>query len=1212
MDDLFQVYDDSPRDHQLLLELMAFLDQTITRTVLTRAYNDLRHKLYLPRINVKQMVAQLVDLDLLEKVHRDLFRLSPSILEDVAACIGLRIAVPFVHQISTQYGSQEPLAKARRDWHARSLGITAREFSTPVGLEKLSMGITRPETFDVFPESIGLELVGRILARALSSDVDSSSFLDWLEPRLAQAPVLAREAYGYIRLLRGEPEFLPLLTRHHQEVLVIPIRNLLAGDVAAGVQKLRHLLDRSGKSVRFPFVTQELFYLAGCSALGMEKLLAERVKLCPSEVGQMVLAMHKARQSRRPFEFTPPPSDSHELQLAYLLCQHWSGRGDRIDRFVLRRLTHRFARCRFHTVVEILRALESARPHPLLELFESGQGWERLLGQLEGWSNERSSARAPSIERVVWMVDFTPDGHIYEVYPKTQRRSKKGGWTAGRRQYAYSITPTDDHDRRVHALWMDTRPFVFGFHSSKPQLGQILEALVDHPRVYDSRNSNRHLRFFKQAPRLVVHHESGGLLLQLELGRWTSEHIFCRELSPGHYGVTRLSPRLVELQELLGSEGFRLPAEGLERARLTLSRMVGEELELAGDLPMLLPGTTCLPGDNRLRVRLAPYDLGLSWTIRVAPDEEREESFEPGAGPKILTYQREGRLYELHRDLKAEKAALRKLRKAVPLLARGSESSEPRECLELLEVLKELPAEKYLLEWPEGEKFRLRPKLDPKALQIRVSGREDWFEVQGELRLSGEEKLTLAEVLTRLRDGGRFLQLEDGSYQALTEELRKRLAVLERAADRGHDGGLQLPWLAASLLDEHDAEGDTRWREQVSRLRTAATLPVDLPEGLTASLRAYQEEGFRWLARSAEWGVGVCLADDMGLGKTLQTLALLLRRSQDGPALVIAPTSVGSNWIEESGRFTPQLRPHLYSESERESLLEQVGPGDLVVCTYGLLVRDIESLKKRRWSTVVLDEAQAIKNSSTQRFKAAVALKAGFRLATTGTPVENHLDELWALFRFLNPALLGSKRRFSERFGSAASDPVATATLSALVRPFILRRLKSQVLKELPSRTEITLEVELSRKERLFYEGLRRDAVQRMEEAPELKLFTILVELTKLRRACCHPSLVKGGQGLESSKLHMFRSLLSEIVDGGHRVLVFSQFVDHLKLAVEVAVELGLSHCYLDGSTPTARRRKQVQEFQDGTGEVFFISLKAGGVGLNLTAANYVIHLDPW
>lgn len=156
-----------------------------------------------------------------------------------------------------------------------------------------------------------------------------------------------------------------------------------------------------------------------------------------------------------------------------------------------------------------------------------------------------------------------------------------------------------------------------------------------------------------------------------------------------------------------------------------------------------------------------------------------------------------------------------------------------------------------------------------------------------------------------------------------------------------------------------------------------ATLPVNLPEGLTASLRAYQEEGFRWLARSAEWGVGVCLADNMGLGKTLQTLALLLRRSQDGPTLVIAPTSVGSNWIEESRRFTPKLRPHLYSESECESLLERAGPGDLVVCTYGLLVRDIESLKKLRWSTIVLDEAQAIKNSSTQHFKAAVALKAG-------------------------------------------------------------------------------------------------------------------------------------------------------------------------------------------------------------------------------------------
>jgi SNF2 family DNA or RNA helicase len=259
---------------------------------------------------------------------------------------------------------------------------------------------------------------------------------------------------------------------------------------------------------------------------------------------------------------------------------------------------------------------------------------------------------------------------------------------------------------------------------------------------------------------------------------------------------------------------------------------------------------------------------------------------------------------------------------------------------------------------------------------------------------------------------------------------------------------------------------------------------------------------------------------------------------------------------------------------------------------------------------VVLDEAQAIKNPSTRRFQAAMQLRADFRLATTGTPVENHLEELWTLFRFLNPGLLGSRQRFRHHF---METPGQRDLLKKLVRPFLLRRTKSQVLKELPPRTDLVLEVELTAAERALYEAIRLRAVEELSEEGAEPL-AVLAELMRLRRACCHPRLVLGDDAPPEvgSKLEVLHDLLSEMQAGGHRALIFSQFVDHLQLVRESLERQGLTYQYLDGGTPTAERTRRIAAFQGGVGAVFLISLKAGGVGLNLTAADYVIHLDPW
>ncbi len=497
---------------------------------------------------------------------------------------------------------------------------------------------------------------------------------------------------------------------------------------------------------------------------------------------------------------------------------------------------------------------------------------------------------------------------------------------------------------------------------------------------------------------------------------------------------------------------------------------------------------------------------------------------------------------------------------------------------------------------------------------MKVKKNRDWFAVDGKLQVDEDLVLDISGLLERLQHShGRFLELEDGQFLALTEKFRRRL---EQLADlrAGTDGVMLNPLAAAVALGE-EVEGDKHWKTHLKQFNEAWTFRPEVPSTLQASLRDYQQDGFRWLAQLAHLQVGACLADDMGLGKTLQALTVILSRTASGPTLVIAPTSVCANWQDEARRFAPSLRPILFADSDREEVIKKAGAFDLIICSYGLLTRETELLASRQWTTVVLDEAQAIKNFQTQRFQAAVAIPSDFRLATTGTPIENNLDELWTLFRFLNPGLLSSRDRFRTRFAGPieAQDKEARNRLRELVRPFILRRLKSEVLDELPPRTEITLRIELSEEEKALYESLRRQALEEIDsKGKEAKTMAVLAQLMKLRRACCHPHLVAPEDSLPASKMDTFRELVAELVEGGHKALVFSQFVDVLSLLREQLDELDITYQYLDGSTPAKERAARVAAFQSGEGDLFLISLKAGGTGLNLTAADYVIHFDPW
>ncbi len=410
------------------------------------------------------------------------------------------------------------------------------------------------------------------------------------------------------------------------------------------------------------------------------------------------------------------------------------------------------------------------------------------------------------------------------------------------------------------------------------------------------------------------------------------------------------------------------------------------------------------------------------------------------------------------------------------------------------------------------------------------------------------------------------------------------------------------------------------WTEIVTKLATSRRIRPKPPATLRAKLRDYQIEGHAWLSRIATWGAGACLADDMGLGKTVQAIAVLLDRAKHGPALVLAPTSVMHNWVDELARFAPSLRPVLYNEDNRAVALASLKKNDVLIASYGVLVRDVDKLAATKFATLVFDEAQALKNHTTQRAKAARKLAADFRIALSGTPFENHLGELWSLFSLVFPGLLGSWDQFRERYAipiERQGSPEARAALARVLSPFLLRRTKAEVARELPARTEIEVPVALSDDERALYEDARLAAVAELARKgvgvrEERKRFQVLAAITRLRLLASHPKLYDPSSVVSSSKLARAVELLQELRESNHRALVFSQFTSHLALVRPALEAAGFDLLYLDGATPARERKRLVAEFQGGRGDAFLISLKAGGQGINLTGADYVLHLDPW
>jgi superfamily II DNA or RNA helicase len=519
----------------------------------------------------------------------------------------------------------------------------------------------------------------------------------------------------------------------------------------------------------------------------------------------------------------------------------------------------------------------------------------------------------------------------------------------------------------------------------------------------------------------------------------------------------------------------------------------------------------------------------------------------------------------------------------------------------------------------EGKLYR-----NPASSSLSVSSGIDWFELHGSLSFGEDLEVKLPQLLTALRRGQKVIALGDGSFGVLPEEWLQRYSLLASFGETEEDH-LRFQRTQTGVLDALlAARPEITCDETFARVRREwqnfnGIKPVAAPRGFVGQLRDYQREGLGWFEFLQRFKFGGCLADDMGLGKTVQVLALLESRRNSRPSLVVVPRSLIFNWQQEAARFTPQLRVLTHTGSERIKGTAHFEDYDLILTTYGTLRRDVVHFDEVEFDFVILDESQAIKNAGTETAKAVRLLKSRQRLALSGTPIENHLGELWSLFEFLNPGMLGSASVFQlSTNGTRKPDEESRAMLSRALRPFILRRTKQQVAKELPEKLEQTIYCEMDEGQRRQYEELRDYYRQSLLEKVSRQginksKIQILEALLRLRQTACHPALVAGSidDVTPNAKLDVLLPRLSEVTEEGHKAIVFSQFTSFLSIIRQRLDHQGVAYEYLDGKT--RNRGVAVERFQhDPDCKLFLISLKAGGQGLNLTAAEYVFLLDPW
>jgi hypothetical protein len=903
---------------------------------------------------------------------------------------------------------------------------------------------------------------------------------------------------------------------------------------------------------------------------------------------------------------------------------------------------------------------EAARAERLNKSVDDKGGWQAVLDELNKALDEPTEARVGIV--LEWRLRVVAEGGEaleVSVRPFVKRLGKRGvpgvAKPIGRRhlfiEFGSRLAP---EDARVAELLPED-----GVAASRP----LLEALVDHPRVFlepaadDSGDEAvRAVQVDRTTVGLVAEARGSSIRVTAAVDgtalppslrhRVATQRV--REVvclwDGGRLTLLDVRPELkIALASLARSEGI-FPQESVPTLLETLARF-------ATRLPVAMPrsvlGESVSPTyANVVRLAVQPdFESSVELEIRLRPLPEAP-SVDPGVGLRDVHVRRDGRAFHAVRDLRVEKQLAAAFLGRLPLAEVAAEPIEdepwrfvlpnPDAALRLLAVVAgwETPP---VLEWV-GIPLRPLGAAGPRALKVALVRRHEWFGVLGELSVAGE-RIGLARLLDAARRKETFVHVAGGSFLEMSSALRDHLTLL---ADhlRTFRGHLEIGPSSAAHLHALETAGvslevDDRLRTTIERVAASGSLPADhpslppVPSELQATLRSYQRAGYHWLLSLSAWGAGGVLADDMGLGKTVQTLALLLERARTtppnlaGPTLVVAPASVTYNWRDEIERFAPSLRVVLYGGTSPDGRAEQLtdlGPRDVVLVTYGLLVRDRAHLANVQFATAIFDEAQQLKNAGTQRFRAATAINADLRLALSGTPMENHLGELWSLFAVVFPALLGPWSSFRERFAlpiEKENDRDAADSLARVLAPFLLRRTKLAVAADLPPRTEIQVPVAMSEDEWSRYEDARLAALsdlgkKKTKQKNGERRIQVLAALTRLRLLACHPRLQDPTSAVASSKLARLLELLDELSAEGQRALVFSQFTSHLALVREALDRRQIPYLYLDGQTPIPVRSELVAAFQGGSVPFFLLSLKASGFGINLTEASNVIHLDPW
>ncbi|NDB83329.1 MAG: DEAD/DEAH box helicase [Alphaproteobacteria bacterium] len=878
--------------------------------------------------------------------------------------------------------------------------------------------------------------------------------------------------------------------------------------------------------------------------------------------------------------------------------------------------------------------------------------WERSISSLSNYFSKQAAAGKANDKRIVWHLRaeqvLKGSTNAYEeiIIPIEQKRVGNG-WNKGRSAGLKRLFETR---HSLDYLTVDDIPVINSIEEEYYYRGnhyyintsKALLALAGHPLVFDA-ESGQHIELTKTSPELIIKENNNNFQIKLSAYSPNPTVKFAKE-SENKYQVIDISQKDVELVKIIGEQGITVPKAEKDKI-LSLLHNAASSISVRAEFDSLVIDSK--PGDSTIIIQLIAIDEALKIKALVRPFGGKGSYYKPGKGGVNITAQIDNIYQGVTRNLDEEEKNINQLLDNCPTLSEqniGDYEWKIEELEAILEILYELNNYKIsqnnasqnssinpvIIEWPQGQTLFIDKEVSFDNLNLNIRSANEWFAFDGEIEIQESQVIVMRDLLDKLENSkGRFIELSDKRFIALTKSFAKRLSELNIASKTL--AGQTIHKLAAPLLLEFaekskNVKSDNIWQSHIDKISGAESYNPKIPKNLQVELRPYQVEGFKWLARLSRLGFGSCLADDMGLGKTVQTIGLLLTEASKGPCLVLAPASVCYVWEEECKKFAPSLNcislasaGNQASGNNRESLINNLGKMDVLICSYGMIYQVEEQIINKQFQTIVLDEAQAIKNFNTKRFKIITKLKTETKIALSGTPIENRTDELWNLFEFLNPGFLGSRESFQTKYTKPIEidKNIATRnTLKRLIQPFILRRVKSKVLDDLPPKIEQTIFIEPSDKEKSFYEALRRESVEKINSLDEAssakKRFSILAEITKLRRACCDISLVNPELEMPNSKLDSFDEIVEELKENNHRALVFSQYVGYLDIVRKRLDAKKITYQYLDGSSTYKQRQKSVDSFQSGDGDLFLISLKAGGAGLNLTAADYVIHLDPW